>query len=96
MFYEALYLKKIPSKSSSTLWVYLTIIFGGLALFAVILAIVFRKNLKKTESQLEFEMTDVRNVARIKAPSAAPYYNVEEEEADGDNKSAILRESKDD
>ena len=54
----------------------LAIIFGGLALFAIVLAIVFRKNLKKTESQLEFEMTDVRNVARINRPSAAPYYNV--------------------
>ena len=61
----------------------------------MILVIVFRKNLKKTESQLEFEMTDVRNVARIKAPSAAPYYNVEEEEGEHDNKSAILKESND-
>ena len=41
-------------------------------------------------------MTDVRNVARIKAPSAAPYYNVEEEEgAEHDNKSGILKESND-
>ena len=58
---------------------FLAVVFGGLALFSIILVIVFRKNLKKTEKQLEFEMTDVRNVARVNAPSAAPYYNVEEE-----------------
>lgn len=39
---------------------------------------MFRKNLKKKEKELEFEMTDVRNVARINKP-AAPYYAVEEE-----------------
>ena len=44
----------------------------------MILACVFRKNLKKKEKELEFEMTDVRNVARINKP-AAPYYAVEEE-----------------
>lgn len=37
-------------------------------------------------------MTDVRNVARVNAPSAAPYYNVEEEE-DTDQKSKILKPS---
>ena len=40
-------------------------------------------------------MTDVRNVARINTPSAAPYYNVEEEEAESDNKSGILKDSND-
>ena len=37
-------------------------------------------------------MTDVRNVARVNAPAAAPYYNVEEEE-EIDQKSGILKSS---
>ena len=37
----------------------------------------------------------MRNVARIKAPSAAPYYNVDEEESEHDNKSSILKSEKD-
>lgn len=48
------------------------------ALLGITLACVFRKSLKKKEKELEFEMTDVRNVARINKP-AAPYYQVEEE-----------------
>ncbi len=50
-------------------------------LLGVCLACAFRSKLKKKEQELEFEMTDVRNVARINQPAAnVPYYSVYEEE----------------
>ena len=43
------------------------------------MAFILRKKLKRKQQELEYEMTDVRNVARVNAP-AAPYYEVNEEE----------------
>ncbi len=55
------------------------IVLAVLSFLGVCLALIFRRKLKRKEQELEFEMTDIRNVARIPAP-ATPYYEVNEVE----------------
>ena len=49
------------------------LVLAVLSCLGITLAFVFRRKLKKKQQELEFEMTDIRNVARIPAP-AQPYY----------------------